>query len=531
MTHVATPVAARDTTPGSKILRGSAASVGGQVFYLATRFVLTPYVVAHAGLDAYGFWSVLFVVLGLLGVNRMGFAGAVVSLVARHHAEGRRDRIEAALATAGTLAAGFALVVGGLLTVFADPIVAALGTTPELHGAAVAAWIVTVWATFLSLAFGGWQSALEGLQEFPKVRLVDTLATALETALVAAVLAAGGGLAGLAAAYAVRMLAPVPVYAVLARRILPGLRAGPGRIDRGMARTIAGFGGRVQLVGLLQLAIAAVERLSLSRLVSLGAAGAFEVSRKLVSFCAALPATGLAPLAPAAADLRARSGDPRALAPLMRRATRTVSIIAAIPLASIAVFAPTLLAAWVGREDPAMVVAARVLAVSGLVHLATGPATAVLRGLAQPGLEVGYSFAWLVLAGVLMPLGAHLGGMPGVAAGSAAAQAIASLVLLTLALPRLGVRRRTLLRDVAAPAAAALAPALAVALVAPATQGLSRFATAGVAVAAASVSGAAGLCLCWRLVLDDAERDALRARTASLARRLRMRSVATEGSL
>lgn len=526
MTHDATPVAHRDTRPASKLLRGSAASVGGQVLYLATRFLLTPYVVARVGLEGYGFWSVLFVVLGLLGVNRMGFSGAVVSLVARHAAEGRRDRMEAALATAGALAGIFALVVGGVLTVFADGIVRALGTSEALHASAVAAWIVTVWATFISLTFGGWQSVLEGLQEFPRVKLVDAAATALETVLVLVVLAAGGGLLGLAGAYAVRILAPVVAFAVLARRRVPGLRAGPGRIDRECARTIAGFGGKVQLVGLIQLGVATVERLTLSRMVSLAAAGAFEVSRKLVSFCAALPACGLAPLAPAAADLGARSGDRRALAPLVRRATRTVAVLAALPLAAIAVFAPHLLAAWIGRDDPAMAAAARVLAVSGLVHLATGPATAVLRGLAEPGLELLYSAVWLVLGAVLMPLGAQLGGMPGVAAGSAVSQAAASVLLLALALPRLGVRRRDIARELLGPAVACVLPAVLLALVAPAADPADRVATALTAAAAGAVAALAGGALCWRFVLDADDRGTVRARLAPLTRRLRAAPVA-----
>ena len=79
------------------IAKSSAAGVLSQVLYLTTRFLLTPFVLASVGLEAYGFWSILFVALGWFGLHRMGFASSAISYVARYRSEGRYDRVNAVL--------------------------------------------------------------------------------------------------------------------------------------------------------------------------------------------------------------------------------------------------------------------------------------------------------------------------------------------------------------------------------------------------------------------------------------------------
>jgi len=503
---------------GARVARSSAAGVAAQALYLATRFAITPYVVATAGLEVYGFWSVLFVILGVFGVHRMGFASASVAFVARHHAEGRRDRIDAVLGASATLALAAALLLGGALILGAPLLVSALGTSDALRAEAILALRVTVAATFASLVLGGFQSALEGMQEYPAVKAVDAAALLLETGAVVAALALGWGLTGLAGAYALRLLAPIPAYAALARRRLPGLRALPGRLDADAARALLGLGGSVQVLGVLHLAIASLDRLVLAHLVSLGAAGAYEVARKLVSFAGALPAHALGPLVPAAAALRARAGgEPLVTAPLVRTATRAVAIAAAAPLATFGACAGPLVGAWVGPGHDDVALAVAILAPAAYIHLATGPATAVLRGLALPRLELAYAVLWLVLGAALMPLGAARAGVAGVALGSAAAQAGASLTLLLYALPLLGVRRRALLRDVAGPALAAL-PYAALAAVTARTSLLpeERLPLAIFAAGACALVAAGAITGACAFVLPRSEREVV----AALARRI-----------
>jgi membrane protein EpsK len=490
---------------------------------------MTPVVVKAIGLDAYGFWSLLFVVLGWFGVHRMGLTGSVVTLFAREHAANRTAQGIVILRSGSTIVLAVALVLGAALTAAAPYVVGLIGTPPDLASDAVLAFRITTLATFTALVLGGYQSTLEALQEHPRVKLVEASTILLESALVLTAVLQGGGLVSLAVAYTVRLLLPIPVYAMLARRCVPGLSALPGRIDPAATRELLRFGGSMQALGVLNLAIASLDRLVLANVVSLAAAGVYELARKLVWYAGQLPSHALGPVVPATAERYVTSRNrEESVKRLLRTVTRLVCVAGAVPLAFFFFWTELLVHAWLGAIDPDIVPCVRLLCVSGFLYLATGPMTAVLRGLATARLELLYTVVWLALAALLVPLGARQAGLLGAAAGSAAAQASASLLLMLLAVPALGLRRRTLLRDVAAPAVVASVAALLAAATSGGFEAMpSRWANAWqVALGAAQTTSFALIAVYW-VVLDAEERAFLKARVgASWARRAPARSEA-----
>ncbi len=500
-----------DVSSAGGIAKSSAAGVLSQVLYLGTRFLLTPFVLAKIGLEAYGFWSILFVALGWFGLHRMGFTSSAISYIAQYRAAGRNDRVNAVLQTTATLGLFLCLAMGGLLLIFANKIVFVLGTTPELYTEAVLAFQITVLATFAALVFGGYQSTLEALQQYPRVKMVDASALMLEAVLIIGFLIFGGGLASLSLAYAIRMVAPIPVYAYYARREIPGLKAMPGRLDRTIAADIFKFGGSIQLLGIIHLMITSLERLSLAHLAGLAAAGSYELGRKLVTLAAALPTHALAPLVPAAADLRGRAEKhAEQLSGLLRTTTRAVAIAAAAPLAFLVAMAPEIVTAWLGEGHTQVIWTLRILSISAYIHLTTGPATSILRGLAQPRLELMYTVVWLIVGAALIPLAAMHYGIVGVATGAAIAQAAASTLLLVLALPKLGVPRDALLRDVVGPAASALGWAMVCAfLLAGDAAGTARSYLVAEVIVGAGIVGLGATATSFLLILDPSEREAI----------------------
>ncbi len=495
-----------------RVLSGAMVGMGGQVLNLATRFVLTPYVLATIGFEAFGFWAVLFLALGILGIHRIGFVGAAVSLVARHSAQGREDRIEATLRTTATIGAVFAVVVGTALWIAAPGVATVLGTSAELVPDAAWALRIATAATFASLILGGWQSTLEGLQRYAWVRSVDTVCSLLEAGLIWLMLHQGFGLPGLGAAFAFRVLAPLPVHRLAARRSIPGLNVWPGRIDRAAWHEMIRFGGSMQILGTIHLGIASVDRMALAQVLSMEIAGAFEVARKLVQTAAGLPMQALAPLVPAAAEAGVRANEETAR--LLRVATRAIAAFSALA-AGLFVAAPEpVLQAWIGESRPDIAFALQVLALGGYVHLATGPTTSVLRGLTRPRAEFGYAIAWLVAGVTLIPLGAWKGGMAGAAVASATVQAGASLGLLWFAWPGFRLPRSALLRDVLLPGLCAVLPAVALRAVFGSPAGDGRWPAVwwlcgfGPAVLAATLAAS------WFLLLDAPGRRAISSRIA-----------------
>lgn len=500
------------------MLGGAGAGIAAQVLHLASRFALAPFVVARAGLEAYGYWSLLFLALGLFGVHRMGFVSASVSFAARAFALGDQRGAERVLRTTSTLAGIAGLVAIGATLLLATPLARWLGAEGELLAPATHAMRITVVAICASLVLGGWQSALEAQHEIARVKRTEALASLTESALIALFVAAGWGLVGLASAYALRLLLPVPLHARAVARITPGLCVLPGQLSRHAAKSVLGFGVTMQLSGALHLAIAAIERLSLVHGGSLALAGVFEVSRKLVSFAAALPSHALGPLVPAAAERQALDGDGSGLASVLRPATRAIALLAAVPLAFLAATSGPFLTAWIGEAAPGAALAVRVLVVGAYVHLCTGPATAVLRGLARPRLEIAYTALWLGLVAVLAPLATQRWGLAGAAAATSLAQGVAAGALLVIGLPRLGVSLRQVAADVSLPALCAAAPAALFALAFDPT-GLSRLELASHLAAGGLAVALGASALAYALLFQSRERALFRAALVALLRR------------
>lgn len=509
------------------VVRGSVVAVLAQAVHLVLRLFLTPFVVREAGFEAYGFWSILFVALGLMGVHRMGLLSASVSFVARHIAARQIERARAVLRTTGTLALLLAIVVGGPIVWGADLVVQVLGTPMDLVPEASLTLRVTVVATAVALVLGGYQSALEAHQKFVRVLVTNALAQVLEAILILFLLSAGYGLIGLALAYAVRIVLPIPVHMLGLRATDSRLSGLPGRIDLRELREVLRLGGSIQLMGAVHMGIAAVPRLALAHLVGLGSAGLYEVGRKLAELAAALPAHALGPVIPAAAaigsnDLAARER----LRGLMRGANRAVAFLGALPLVVLVLIAPDVVLAWLGepQEEVAMVI--RILAPAAWFHLCTGPSTAVLRGLARPRLELLYSAVWLLLLALLVPVSTMLGGLLAGALAVALGQAIACALLLYLALPELHLSRGATLHDFFVAAGCAVAAAGASLLV---VTYLPEGSTRGIALAktltTASLTVVLGVPLFFTFALDRAERDWT---LTFIRRRLRTRRLKTE---
>src|SRR5579871_657155 len=63
------------------------ASTGAYIGYVATRFFIPPFVLAHVSLEAYGLWSAAFILVSYIGISTMGLAGVYVKYIAEYAAK------------------------------------------------------------------------------------------------------------------------------------------------------------------------------------------------------------------------------------------------------------------------------------------------------------------------------------------------------------------------------------------------------------------------------------------------------------
>jgi hypothetical protein len=79
--------------------RNVGVDVAARIGYLMSRFFIPPFVVAHIGLQAYGLWATVFILVSYVGMSTLGVSNAYVKYIAQYMARGQADKANALLST------------------------------------------------------------------------------------------------------------------------------------------------------------------------------------------------------------------------------------------------------------------------------------------------------------------------------------------------------------------------------------------------------------------------------------------------
>ena len=414
-----------DSALRARLFRNVSAEASARVLYLATRFFIPPFVLAHIGMESYGLYSTMFILVAYAGVSTIGFSNAYIKYVAQFAAAGDHDRANRLLSaglfvTAPLCGVAFA----ALMAVW--PIVSGWLRIPaHLVGDARFLAVTIVGSFLLCLAVSVFRDALNGLQRIAAVQRIWIASFVVETALIAALIGSGWGLRGMGIAFLARTVVDIAGSAWLARREIRWLRISPRLIDRQSLRILFGFGGVVQLNSLLSIFLNSVERAIAAPLAGLGAAGLMDISKKLPGTATAIPSSFAASLLPSVSDLSGRlpEGPERQarIAKLYLCGARYMNAVSGVLFGFIACAATPLLVFWVKQVPAGAPLIMVIFSLASQVHLMTGPGTSVLKGIGKPYSDFHYTLANLAALGVTVPAARWLAGewsVLAIAAGS-----------------------------------------------------------------------------------------------------------------
>jgi O-antigen/teichoic acid export membrane protein len=411
-------------------------AIGARVGYLASRFFIPPFVLAHVGLEAYGLWSAAFVLVSYLGISTFGISNVYVKYVAGYVASDDYRRANALLSTGLIVTSCLCLMLFLFLCVGWSWIVTWVEIPAPLAGDAreVIFLIVTIFLTALALsAFG---DALTGAQQLAVVQKIWVASYLVETALILMLVGLGRGIRGMAEAFVVRTLLEISLSAWIAFRRLPWLRISPLLCSREALGKLISFGGTVQVLGLLAIVLNSIDRTLTASLVGLRAAGIIELSKKLPSMASLAPGSFLSSFVPAAAYLHGglseRSEEVhQEIRQLYLKGARYMNLCTAVVTGVLTAAPDAMLRCWLGKEHPGASVLLAIFAVSTQIHLLTGPGTTILKGIGRPREEFFYAIPNVCFLFLTVPLSYFLLGHWSVR-GIGAAVALATMLSATV---------------------------------------------------------------------------------------------------
>ena len=497
--------------------RNVLATILARVVNMVRGVVLVPFLLYHLGLEAYGIWTTIFILVSYVGVTTLGLSNVYIKYAAEFHARREYDKVNSLLSTglAITIPLCSAIFLGFL---FGWNWYSPLLHLPPAHAAEGKEAVLIVLGIFLSaIALDGFGDILAGTQQIAASQWFLIMGILAEFAAILWLVGSGRGIRGLAEAYLIRVLFTDGLTIWWTWKKLKWLRISPRLVRRESIRYVLHFGGVVQFQGMLSIFLASVERVAALSMIGAAAAGLLDVAKKWPTSFSTVPMAFFAALLPAASHVDAASSESQRLhnlRTLYLSSSRYSNLCTSAFVALFSFFAGPVLHVWLGAQFPMHQRVIALFVVFNLAmqfHMLTGPGTSMFRGMGRVYEEFTYSIPNLILLGITLPAAHWIEGRwtpYGIGVAVAVATVGSACVLMGRVLFVLHLPLTRFLRVVIVPG---LAPYVIAALLAwPVTQlvaMVNRWQGAGVLLAAGMLYAAGAIAFLNRWILTDAEKQ------------------------
>jgi O-antigen/teichoic acid export membrane protein len=435
-------------------------SIVSRAVYFISRIMVPPFVVARIGLQEYGLWSAVFLLVSYITFSALGASSAYVKYVAEYVARGQFRKANSLLSTGILTVSIVGLLVFGA-TVIAAPWIIKWFNVPPQNSVEAHRLLLFIVAVFgIGLSLNVFSDTLVGSQRIAETEIVSIAGYSIETALIFILVGAGYGIMGLAAAFAVRLMIGIVLSVYLAFKFQPWLKLSIQFCSKEALLTLVNFGGIVQLNFLLCIGLNTIERVIAAPLIGLDAVGLLDLSDKLPNSANSIASAFAVCFMPAASHLQGtvtvEHGYRDAVLTLYLRGARYMSLTAAGMLGLLASSSVPIMMIWIGKIYPGAALLLALFAVQQQFHTMTGPGTSILKGLGRPIEEIYYIVPNIILLAFTIPASrVFLGHWSPLGLGSAVVVATlgSSLVFLIRAHYLIGVRWKEYIKLVVLPVA------------------------------------------------------------------------------
>lgn len=492
-------------------------TIGARALYMITRVGIPPFVLARIGLEAYGLWTTIFLLVSYLGLSTLGISNVYIKYVAEYHARREYDKANTLLST------GLSITVPLCSALYAAiwlgwGWVAKLLHLPTSHAADGKEAVLIVVGIFLaSISLNVFSDTLNGMQQIAANQYFWTAGFLAEFVLIVVLVGGGRGIRGLAEAYLARTVIEDGLKMWWAWRKLPWLHLSPRLARRAALKTVIHFGGLVQFQSLLTTMINSIERMLALLLVNVSAAGLMDFAKKWPQSFSSIPMAFFAAFLPAASHLEASSDagtKQKNLSDFYLRGARYSNLCTAYFCSMMALWTYPILHVWLGAKMPMPGVLTMLFfafSVSMQFHMLTGPGTSILRGMGMVWEEFYYSVPNLIFLAVTVPLSYlyfEAWTTLGIGVAVAAATICSACVLMVRVIFVLRVSAGAYVKQVLLPGCVPYASAALLAWpVWWTTARLGRWTGAGVVLAAGALHGAIMMALLYGSALNAQEKQ------------------------
>ena len=344
-------------------------------------FFLTPFVIRHLGLTAYGIWILAVSTVSYLGVLDMGLRSAVIRFVSKAEAQGKPEDatrvIGAALWVRVLIATAVAVLSIGLALLFPH-----LFKIPSgMQRPAQLTVLMCALSVALTLISGVFGAVLAAIHRFDVLSLVSASQTLARAAGVILILTSGHGLITLAFwEVSISLLGGLTTMG-MALKLFPPCRARLARPDKGILKMIWSYSFTTFIFIIATQIIINTDNLVIGAFISVGMVAFYSIGGSLMSYSTQVVTSVSTTFTPMASNMEA-AGRAEGLQRLLLRGTQgTLAILLPISLALV-LRGKTFIGLWMGPQYSEISgTVLQILIVSQFFGIADGTAASIMMAI------------------------------------------------------------------------------------------------------------------------------------------------------
>lgn len=400
----------------------------GSLVALVAQLLLTPFLLGQLGVDRYGLWALIVVIITSISVIDGGVGASLAFFFSKHRGTGDAGATARLATTSLLLFAAFGALVTLAFGAAMPVVLAAADVSDSLRREALSLRLLVGPLLGVGLLTSVFTALLAAHHRY---RAIGLIATARATALVGGSIAllGGGGLRTVALVSLGAAGVAFVLSVVAGGRLLDPGRAGLLRPEE--RRSLWAYASRMQLSGLTSLVSVQLDALLIGLLLPVRYVGIYTIGANVALALRAIPMFALGPVFTHLAQ-RFAVGGLDAAAGEYRRANHAWCGAVAGYAATVTAAVGFAVHAWLGPSHAQSAAVAVVVFAGYGVNLLTGAGTSFVRAIGRPGLETRYAL-WSSAVNVVLtvPCGL-LFGLYGIIGATAAGTAFASLYFFRL---------------------------------------------------------------------------------------------------
>ncbi|MDP2728795.1 MAG: oligosaccharide flippase family protein, partial [Dehalococcoidia bacterium] len=315
----------------------------------AIGMLLTPYVIVHIGVPAYGLWALVLSTTGYFALLDLGFGQAIVRYVAMNKATGSRDELNRLISTFLVVycMVAFVIVAATLFLAINSPRFFRV----SLEEASISQWAFLISGLGIALRFplnifGG---LLYGYQRYDLAFLTEVFFNVINAIATVVLLSLGQGLLALMLAASITSLAAGLVIAFYAFRVVDRMKISLRQFQWKKVSEILSFSIFFSMVTLAWMISHRSDAIVIGVFLPTTAVAIYAISLKLAELVSSLAGQLNNILFPVAAELHALADHSRMREMLLEGSRLSVALAVGLGMGVAAIGQP-FVALWVGPE-------------------------------------------------------------------------------------------------------------------------------------------------------------------------------------